>query len=127
MRAPHLSVTNEFKEKIMATQSHTLNNLAAKASRPKLFRVHYVSNATGEETPISEQPLLYDEAMAAKERAEKSGKYDLKSGYIAALRLTEDQQDRYEEKQAAQATQSAAQATAGAGSKAKKDGVAAEE
>jgi hypothetical protein len=120
MRAPHLSVTNEYKEKIMATQLHTLNNLAAKASRPKLFRVHYVSNATGEETPISEQPLLYDEAMAAKERAEKSGKYDLKSGYIAALRLTEDQQDRYEEKQAAQAT-------AGVGSKAKKDGAAAEE
>jgi hypothetical protein len=111
----------------MSTAPHAMNNLGPKLNRAKLFLVNFVLNATGEETPVSEKPLFYEEAMAEKEKAEKSGKYDLKKGYFAAMRLTEDQQDRYEEKQKRQVSSEPTPAAAPVAPKAKKDGAAPEE
>lgn len=80
--------------------------------RPKLFLVTYTLSATGEETPISPKPVGYDEAMAIKEEAEKSGKYDLKKGFLAGLKLTDEQYDRWEKKQKSQPQPAATPAAA---------------
>lgn len=90
------------------TKEPTTMNSVKPKQRPKLFIVTYIKDDTKEETPISSSPVGYDEAMRLKEEAEKSGKYDLKKGHMAALKLTDDQYDRWEKKQKSQPQTAAA-------------------
>lgn len=106
-----------------AQPAHAMNNLGPKLKREKLFMVNFIANSNGEQTPISKNPLPYEAAMAQKAEAEKSTKYDLKKGYLAALRLTEDEQDRYEARlrRQAEAGPAAAPAQPAQAPKAKKE------
>jgi hypothetical protein len=84
----------------------TATTSAERAQRPRLFRVVLVDNQTQEQTPISDKPVSYEEAMRIKSEAEASKKYDLGKGFLAALRLTDDEYDRYEAQMKAASPQS---------------------
>lgn len=74
----------------------TATTSAEREQRPRLFRVVIIDNQTQEQTPVSEKPVSYEEAMRIKAAAESGKKYDLKNGFLAALRLNDDEYDRYE-------------------------------